>query len=108
MSPEEMTLLRLPGEIRNRIYEFALEPNDTTIFRPYTSPMNPKSPWKNIITAGHTRLFYALTQVCHRIRTEFLPIYWAKNTVHVYHTDLHAYIDLFCYRTGNGSSTVAV
>lgn len=42
-----------------------------------------------------TRQFFTLSQVCHRLRSEFLPIYQKRTRVSIQPGDLQKYIDVF-------------
>lgn len=47
------------------------------------------------------RLFHGLTQVCHQLRVEFLPLYRAQNMVHIYHYDFPDYVDMLVCSAGH-------
>ena len=57
-----------------------------------------------ITTFGSPRQYHALTQVCRQIRSEYLPIYWYKNPVHIHFSELTLYLDTFYRRSLQRSS----
>lgn len=73
------------AELRNRIYSFACEEGTISLKR-----VRDPAPiaWRDI-----KRQFLGLTQVCHMVRSEFLPIYRAQTKVSLLHYDFHEYID---------------
>jgi hypothetical protein len=78
--------LALPGEVRNKIYEYAAE----SISQPPTFSKHPKRR-----SASQRPLFLGLTQVCRQIRTEYLPLYRSR-TIHIVGVDeATKYIDTF-------------
>ncbi|KAI4942696.1 hypothetical protein J4E91_009865 [Alternaria rosae] len=85
-------LLKLPGELRNRIYGFAQEPDDIHLVhkltRQYEYAGQPK------------RQFFGLTQACRQLRTEYLPIYKAQTRVQIQCLDSLPYINTFVLPTG--------
>lgn len=74
-------------EVRNNIYAFACEANE--------SPLEhlPSVPCPNKLSKG--RQFYNLTQVCRQIRTEFLPIYARMNAIRLPYPALDSYLKDF-------------
>ena len=72
-----LTFLSLPGEIRNRIYEYCVEPKPRQLLR---MPKRPRKHYRN------TRygLYGSLRNVCKQTRAEFGPMYMAE-TVHAVH-----------------------
>jgi hypothetical protein len=96
MTATECALLSLPGgilplfetqrfslmlfpELRNHIYSFAIEPEDATLCLSRTLATE-----KTSLKSTSKRLFFSLTQVCGQVRSEFLPMYRLRNTVHIY------------------------
>jgi hypothetical protein len=84
-------LTALPGELRNRIYDFTTEDQRITYF-----PQRLEG-WSNkdLRLYGIVREqpnYHALTQVCRLVRAEFSPIYARQIEVHVSHVDLEDYM----------------
>ena len=79
------SLLSLPGELRNRIYNYCVEPGSITLHsahrqhrhRPYPIP------------------FWSLRHVCRLLYNEFTPIYLAKTMVTLQPSDVERYIAVF-------------
>ncbi|KAF9697510.1 hypothetical protein EKO04_004118 [Ascochyta lentis] len=82
----ECPLLDLPGELRNRIYNFTVE-EGTIRFQRNQEPPNSNSTTK--------RQFFSLTQVCRSIRSEFSPLYRARTLVSLTPENLYEYISIF-------------
>ncbi|KAK1919935.1 hypothetical protein P3342_002229 [Pyrenophora teres f. teres] len=72
-------LLDLPPEVRNRIYE---RMNDDEPIRMCRHDDPALAPRDGETAPAPKRQFYNLTQVCHQLRSEFLPIY-AKKTHYI-------------------------
>ncbi|RMZ67612.1 hypothetical protein GMOD_00001563 [Pyrenophora seminiperda CCB06] len=70
-----VSLLDLPPEVRNRIYEVMNEDQPIRMCRHDDPALTLRD---NEAAPLPKRQFYSLTQVCHQLRTEFLPIYAAK------------------------------
>ncbi|KAF2623900.1 hypothetical protein BU25DRAFT_451095 [Macroventuria anomochaeta] len=83
----ECPLLKLPGELRNRIYAYTVE--ESTI--PLTYDMEWQPAWTR--TCIRRRQFLGLTQVCRQIRFEFLPLYKTHTKVAPNTWDIYKYID---------------
>jgi hypothetical protein len=78
-------LLRLPGEIRNTIYDFLIPDDDIPLMHdPYLSE---EIDWDGA-TSGR-----ALTQTCRRLRAEFLRLYKRKSNINIPLVDLEHYKD---------------
>jgi hypothetical protein len=88
-----------PVEIRNQIFDLMLEPEEATL-----SPLKQNFP-EGVHDPEEKRLFFAVTQVCRQLRSEFLPIYLAQNVVHVLHDHLLAYLDVFARPITNDASS---
>ncbi|KAI4910855.1 hypothetical protein J4E90_007111 [Alternaria incomplexa] len=85
-------LLKLPGELRNRIYNYAQEPRDVHLTRKPTQ--------QHEQTNKTHRQFFGLTQVCRQLRSEYLPMYMAQTKVHIQCVDSLLYINTFILPTG--------
>ncbi|KAF1940988.1 hypothetical protein EJ02DRAFT_378609 [Clathrospora elynae] len=97
-------LLRLPAELRNRIYELVLEdlgdeqdhrqfPSVFHILRRYDIPMHP------------TQDYRGLTQVCCQLRSEFRPLYMDVKTVYVGVAQAHDYLQAYYPELGPEATT---
>ncbi|KAF2249769.1 hypothetical protein BU26DRAFT_563662 [Trematosphaeria pertusa] len=78
--------LELPAEVRNRIYEFAVENNRVRIA---------KRPGK-----GCTPIFLNFTKVCRLIRTEYRPLYLRRTHALVTLADVDSYVSVFVLSGG--------
>ncbi|KAI8930993.1 hypothetical protein NX059_012004 [Plenodomus lindquistii] len=99
-SKSENVFLTLPGEIRNRIYSYAVETlEDTPVLRPEYKPSTlcaGCSQWKdNPCRPPNRRNYFSLTQTCRQIRTEFRPLYHTRTEVHVRSYDIVEYMQTF-------------
>ncbi|KAI8930994.1 hypothetical protein NX059_012005 [Plenodomus lindquistii] len=105
-------LLRLPGELRNRIYDFCIEDNyehdRRIVLRPKKDPFpgycKVQSDWLQEHEPVALRFFYGLTQVCRQVRAEYLLLYRAQAEVRVHDMEVYRYIDTFVQPDGNPSS----
>lgn len=81
-------LLALPGELRNRIYEFCVEPKALYI------PRHPKRTKKHY---AHARwgLYGSLRNVCRQTRAEFGSSYMAKNVMVLHQITANAFLKTF-------------
>ncbi|KAH7082607.1 hypothetical protein BKA63DRAFT_583610 [Paraphoma chrysanthemicola] len=87
-------LLELPGELRNRIYDFAVE-------EPITYFSRRLQTWSatELESSGITEqkpLYQNLTQSCRQLRKEYLPLYVGQLELHVCHVDVDEFIDAGC------------
>ncbi|KAF1354359.1 hypothetical protein EJ07DRAFT_158515 [Lizonia empirigonia] len=80
-------LLTIPGEIRNRIYEIALDGSTDNDPPRSFSARHRTDKWSEIDGA-----FMGLTQVCHQLRAEFLPIHRARVKIFIYINSLAGYL----------------
>jgi hypothetical protein len=81
----------LPGELRNRIYDFTAEIQRATYFPKWLKGRSDET----LSLYGIVRkppIYLALTQVCRLLRAEFMPIYAQQIKVHVSHVDLEEYM----------------
>ncbi|KAI8930992.1 hypothetical protein NX059_012003 [Plenodomus lindquistii] len=88
-STTECLLLKLPGELRNHIYDFAFEAPDTFQLFPF---------WREPGSSDSSPPRYSylsLTQVCHQIRSEYRPLYYRRTQVVVSVKKLFEYIQTF-------------
>ncbi|KAI8931001.1 hypothetical protein NX059_012012 [Plenodomus lindquistii] len=109
--PSKSIFLSLPAELRNMIYDFAVE-DDTKmiVLRPPRRPRQLRCndclmhlpPPPTVL-----RSFYSLTQVCRQIRSEYNPLYRARTRVHVHIEDIHEYVrTLINMSNGKGDNLV--
>ncbi|KAH7093702.1 hypothetical protein FB567DRAFT_624915 [Paraphoma chrysanthemicola] len=87
-------LLELPGELRNRIYDFTIE--EPII---YFSRRLRTCSAEELECLGITEqkpLYRSLTQSCRQLRKEYLPLYAARLELHVCHVDLDDFMDAGC------------
>ncbi|KZM18881.1 hypothetical protein ST47_g9967 [Ascochyta rabiei] len=84
-------LLNLPGELRNRIYNYTVEENTIKLGKK-------QEPLKSRLATN--RQFFSLTQVCRSIRSEFSPLYRARTWVSLIPQDLYDYIGTFLAQPG--------
>ncbi|KAI8931003.1 hypothetical protein NX059_012014 [Plenodomus lindquistii] len=120
----ESLLLKLPGEIRNHIYDYAVEGDgpiilrhhDPTIYlqRKYISrwDLSPSYHCKECehgesLRPFNWRAYYGLTQVCRQIRSEFLPLHRTRTRVHIYQTEFRKYLDMLLELSGGQVRNVA-
>ncbi|KAI8930997.1 hypothetical protein NX059_012008 [Plenodomus lindquistii] len=114
-------LLELPGELRNRIYDFAVEDDDedTLIILRYCEQPSPRGRSQVHYSHGFmpplfckdcskstawtdspVRHYYGLTQVCRQIRTEYLPTYRARTRIAIPKCDVYQYIEMLTDLSG--------
>ncbi|OAL57223.1 hypothetical protein IQ07DRAFT_627102 [Pyrenochaeta sp. DS3sAY3a] len=79
-------LLALPGELRNHIYTFCIEPS---------SPIRSRGPRKSTETRHSLGQYGSLMHVCHQTRTEFSPMYFARTPVVLHQPAVNLYIQTF-------------
>ncbi|KAL1792513.1 hypothetical protein ACET3X_009020 [Alternaria dauci] len=81
-------LLALPGELRNRIYEFCVEPKALYI---------PRHPIRTKKHYAHARcgLYGSLRNVCRQTRAEFGSSYMAKNVMVLHQITANAFLKTF-------------
>ncbi|KAI8931002.1 hypothetical protein NX059_012013 [Plenodomus lindquistii] len=99
--------LKLPGELRNRIYEFATE--DCTrefVLRSYKRGYSELCVFCARATTDTVvkRQYYSLTQVCHQIRNEYLPLYRARTETYIRLDDINEYINSIIVVPGSAAS----
>lgn len=91
------------SELRNHIYEFALEDHMKAGFAPcvniYAASRN-ANPW-----AGRLWAFFALCQVCRQVRSEYRPLWLSNLSIRTY-LGLVASFDA-TFLSGNGSNSHA-
>ncbi|KAH6621884.1 hypothetical protein C7974DRAFT_212608 [Boeremia exigua] len=112
--PSTCSLLGVPGEIRNKIYGFAMEESLDSLKDKYSAKLTEAEADKVSYYAHRNRLsfgylwsaqrryrqYWRLTQVCRLIRSEFLPVYNARTQFSVRLDDLQSYIDTFVRQPG--------
>jgi hypothetical protein len=89
--------LDLPGELRDKIYAFAVEPDSGKVIQRAhdCDKFGCKDHWPWTSCNQEYRQFLPLARVNCQIRTEFMPI-WRDNTIHHVHLkDVNDYIDTF-------------
>ncbi|KAH7093556.1 hypothetical protein FB567DRAFT_176069 [Paraphoma chrysanthemicola] len=97
VSTTAKSLLDIPGEVRNRIYEVARKGFAPTVtlrspFLDYSDEDDvPPNPYVS-------RPFLGLTQTCRQIRTEFLPIYFRTLDVCLDYSDVYDYLAAFIWQ----------
>ncbi|KAI8931083.1 hypothetical protein NX059_012094 [Plenodomus lindquistii] len=69
---QDNLLLKLPGELRNRIYDFCSEGRVVKLYRSGTK-------------RGNRNSYHALTQVNRQLRHEFRPLYLERTSVQICH-----------------------
>ena len=83
------------AEIRNRIYDFAAEDGLDALKKKRESTYGSEYVSNYVRDAGRQhRQYKSLAQVCRLIRTEFLPLYSARNIFAVDLEDLYEYVEL--------------
>ncbi|CAN9430071.1 unnamed protein product [Alternaria alternata] len=85
-------LLELPGELRNRIYDLAQESDQVRLV--YKPSLHHEQ------VEQTSRQFFGLTQVCRKLRVEYLPIYNAHTIVSIDCVHTASYIDTFILSAG--------
>jgi hypothetical protein len=88
--------LRLPAELRNRVYDFAIDNNDKThghMFRTHLVHM-PSLPRKRQDEAAR-KSSIGLISTCQQIRSEFRPLFYRKWAAFVNFSDLLRFLDTF-------------
>jgi hypothetical protein len=104
--------VKLPGELRNSIYELCLEKTDVTMFHsPFrTPPWKGDHPWKTEL--GYKKKMApgrALTQVCRQLRAEFMSIYKKTSIIHIHMREVDAYIKTWqCDQAGGVAGTLVI
>ncbi|CAN9359219.1 hypothetical protein CC77DRAFT_300428 [Alternaria alternata] len=86
------SLLELPGELRNRIYDFVQEPDQVRLV--YKPSLHHKQ------VEQTSQQFFGLTQVCRKLRVEYLPIYNAQTIVSIGCLHTASYVDTFILPAG--------
>ncbi|KAF2023368.1 hypothetical protein EK21DRAFT_118842 [Setomelanomma holmii] len=103
---KRMTLLDLPGEIRNRIYDAAVGGENTQckLSPPEAANANPDDetssgdPEKRQLYAFLDRAWLGLTQTCRQLRIEFLPIYFANLDIMIDYWNVYDYLATFIFQ----------
>ena len=92
------------AELRNHIYGFIIQSNNVWLRRLPESGTGAQSrpPW-------HTRRLadFPLTQVCRKIRAEYLPIYQARHKIRIQHGDADAYFRDLVFHPARGKLVIA-
>ncbi|KAI4943316.1 hypothetical protein J4E91_009515 [Alternaria rosae] len=82
------TFLSLPGEIRNRIYEYCIESKAIQIPR---MPKRSKNPYEYVCCG----LYGSLRNVCRQTRAEFGPMYMAKTVLVIHQVTANKFLYSF-------------
>ncbi|KAJ4358648.1 uncharacterized protein N0V89_003232 [Didymosphaeria variabile] len=106
-----LSLLGMPAEIRNRIYQFATDDyvvdtvrfldGDEDAFDIDTSPqiLKPRvtkyKPWSKTKPAKPHYPFFGLSQVCRQLRAEYRPLWLSSSTFAIKYQDLEALLGAF-------------
>ena len=77
--------LSLPGELRNRIYDFCTEP------KPRQLPRSPRPEYSHRPFGLYGSLQYA----CRQVRTEFRPVYMARTALIVHQSTADTFLKIF-------------
>ncbi|KAI4926254.1 hypothetical protein J4E85_006546 [Alternaria conjuncta] len=85
-------LLKLPGELRNCIYNYAQDPRDVRLIH--------KPARQHEQTNTTERQFFGLTQACRQLRAEYMPIHRAQTKAHIQCQDSVSYIKTFISSSG--------
>ncbi|KAF2832676.1 hypothetical protein CC86DRAFT_92679 [Ophiobolus disseminans] len=97
-------LLRLSGELRNRIYHFAQEAKPLFIIPPMKRDES-ILPGQSSSSTQRPQ-YQGLMQTCRQLRAEFRPIYRAQTVHHLYPVHVAAYISTFLRRSDEKMDTV--
>ncbi|PVI05312.1 hypothetical protein DM02DRAFT_725273 [Periconia macrospinosa] len=93
------SLLDLPAEIRNRIYDFATERTNLPTCAPLLVHHGRRSPRRTrpwpAANFWSFRLFFGLTQVCRQIRAEYRPMWLSNSTVRIKFHKLEHFLEVF-------------
>jgi len=81
-------LLSLPGEIRNRIYEYCVEPKAIQLPR---MPKRAEKPYEHV----RFGLYGSLRNVCRQTRAEFGSMYMAKTVLVIHQVTAHKFFYSF-------------
>ncbi|KAF9690608.1 hypothetical protein EKO04_011318 [Ascochyta lentis] len=91
--PLRCYLLEMPPEIRNRIYGFCSEQT----FGLWYTPCALRKSEKPVDVPQHlkSRTFFALTQTCNQIRSEYRPLWLRQSSVRIDFDDVHSFMETF-------------
>ena len=82
------TFLSMPGEIRNRVYEYCIEPKAIQIPR---MPKRSKNPYEH----ARCGLYGSLRNVCRQTHAEFGPMYMAKTVLVIHQVTANKFLYSF-------------
>ncbi|KAF2792520.1 hypothetical protein K505DRAFT_362834 [Melanomma pulvis-pyrius CBS 109.77] len=97
----KLRFMDIPAELRNLIYEYCVEEPRCTFSTKtvYLTKRKPDQDAVHTVRRGRRkqwiRQFFALTQVCRQIRSEFRPIYMKDNQTWIRIKDSAEYIETF-------------
>lgn len=100
-----MSCLLTSVEIRNRIYDFAIEDCSLVGWR-FGIPLlsrrcglyrsrGKEKDWSRGSKDDSARKFFGLTQVCRQIRAEYRPLWTQKSSVCIHYHDVEVYFEVF-------------
>ncbi|KAH7082615.1 hypothetical protein BKA63DRAFT_583634 [Paraphoma chrysanthemicola] len=87
---ENCYLLDLPGEIRNRTYDYTYE--EPIMYFPQRLRGHADAELRDYGVTRQKPLYWSLTQTCQQLRAEYLPVHAARATIHVCHVDLDEFM----------------
>ncbi|KAJ4358646.1 uncharacterized protein N0V89_003230 [Didymosphaeria variabile] len=89
--------LDLPAELRNRVYDYAVEsePFNTDLVPLLTYRPMTQNTWSTKHLARSTRKHFGLTQVCKRVRIEYLPLWKCNVWLKISYHDFYSFVDTF-------------
>ncbi|KAL1613177.1 hypothetical protein SLS60_001409 [Paraconiothyrium brasiliense] len=89
--------LDLPAELRNRVYDYAVESEPLMEDYPPLLAHRPmtQNTWPIKHQALATRKCFGLTQVCKQIRTEYLPLWKCNLWQGIAYCDFESFVDTF-------------
>jgi hypothetical protein len=106
---------KLPGELRNTIYEMCLEETDVTMVHdPFeTPPWKGDIPWKmELAHSGRKKENApgrALTQVYRQLRAEFMSVYKKTSVIHIHVSEVDAFMKTWqCDQAGGIMGTLVI
>jgi hypothetical protein len=108
---QESRLMNLPAELRNNIYDFALEEQHQALLahRPRRATLRPRTRvdptrrlfYGNARSRDNTRYrrdnrpYAGLTQVCRQLRSDFFPLYHEHQEIALNIRDMNKYVETF-------------
>jgi hypothetical protein len=94
---QAMSMLALPGELRNRIFDLLLKEEQEVTVKQYSAQSAAKGSRRSARKVSEKPRFqsYALAQTCKQLRSEYLTLLRKKRRVRVDLLDLYDYLDTF-------------